>query len=181
MVQDKLGYFYFYIAFTYNADGIRTSKTVDGVKHEYLLNGSQILGERWTIEGVKYTLIYLYDENGSPMGLKYRTNAYAANEYDYFFFEKNLQGDIVAVYNASGTKIGGYIYDAWGVCTTSVTSGNTTLENSIVQSYNPFRYYGYQIPKSVTVIVSYVFRGGRNNCVLENCSVYCSDGTVMFG
>ena len=143
MVQDKLGYFYFYIAFTYNADGIRTSKTVDGVKHEYLLNGSQIMGERWTIEGVKYTLIYLYDENGSPMGLKYRTNAYAANEYDYFFFEKNLQGDIVAVYNASGTKIGGYIYDAWGVCTTSVTSGNTTLENSIVQSYNPFRYRGY--------------------------------------
>ena len=131
------------LTFTYNADGIRTSKTVDGVKHEYLLNGSQILGERWTIEGVKYTLIYLYDENGSPTGLKYRTNAYAANEYDYFFFEKNLQGDIVAVYNASGTKIGSYIYDAWGVCNTSVTSGNTMLENSIVQSYNPFRYRGY--------------------------------------
>ncbi|MBQ7346817.1 MAG: RHS repeat-associated core domain-containing protein, partial [Clostridia bacterium] len=131
------------LTFTYNADGIRTSKTVDGIKHEYLLNGSQILGERWTSGGVKYTLIYLYDENGSPMGLKYRTNSYAANEYDYFFFEKNLQGDIIAVYDESGTKIGSYIYDAWGVCTTSVISGNTTLENSIVRDYNPFRYRGY--------------------------------------
>ncbi|MBQ7346815.1 MAG: RHS repeat-associated core domain-containing protein [Clostridia bacterium] len=96
-----------------------------------------------SLSSVVYTLVYLYDENGFPMGLKYRTNAYAANEYDYFFFEKNLQGDIIAVYDESGTKIGGYIYDAWGVCTTSVTSGNTTLENSIVQSYNPFRYRGY--------------------------------------
>ena len=39
------------LSFEYNDDGIRTSKTVNGVKHTYYLNGSQILAESWA--GVK--------------------------------------------------------------------------------------------------------------------------------
>lgn len=81
--------------------------------------------------------------SGSPVGMQYRTTSYAANTFDTFYFEKNLQGDIIAVYNASGTKIGSYTYDAWGNCTVSVVSGNTTLENNVVRTYNPFRYRGY--------------------------------------
>ena len=105
----------------------------------YTLNGSQIVSESWSI----YLLIYLYDESGSPIGLQYRTTAYAANTFDTFYFERNLQGDIVAVYNAAGEKIGTYTYDAWGNCTTSVISGNTVLETNVVRTYNPFRYRGY--------------------------------------
>lgn len=82
-------------------------------------------------------------EAGSPIGLKYRNNTYASSAFDSFFFEKNLQGDVIAVYNATGTKIGSYTYDAWGNFTTTLTSGNTTLENNIVRYYNPFRYRGY--------------------------------------
>ncbi len=36
-------------AFTYNDEGIRTSKTVGGVEHKYTLNGTQILSEQWEI------------------------------------------------------------------------------------------------------------------------------------
>ena len=36
-----------------------------------------------------------------------------------------------------------YTYDAWGNCTATVESGNPSLENSIVNTYNPFRYRGY--------------------------------------
>lgn len=109
MVQDRLCYFCLYIDLDqlireYNADGNRTSKTVGGIKHEYLLNGSQIIAERWGNSGAM--LVYLYDESGSPIGMKYRTAYYAEGVYDSYFFEKNLQGDIVAIYNASGTKIG---------------------------------------------------------------------------
>ena len=39
------------LSFEYNDDGIRTSKTVNGVGHVYYLNGSQILAESWA--GVK--------------------------------------------------------------------------------------------------------------------------------
>ena len=60
-----------------------------------------------------------------------------------YFFEKNLQGDIVAVYNSKGEKIGSYTYDAWGNFTTTLASTNTTAESDIVNTYNPFRYRGY--------------------------------------
>ena len=135
------------IEFTYNADGIRTSKTVNGVKHEYYLNGSQILAETWTENGVEHLLVFVYDETGSPVALKYRTNSYAKGVYDLFFYEKNLQGDIIGIYNATGKKIGTYNYNAWGYHFPKYTDGNTTLENRIVGSYNPFRYRGYYYDK----------------------------------
>ena len=72
----------------------------------------------------------MYDESGSPIGINYRTNQYAADVFDVFYFEKNLQGDIVAVYNDSGTRLGTYTYDAWGNFTYSTTSGITSLERS---------------------------------------------------
>ena len=132
--EDSFSYTY-----TYNDEGIRTSKNIRGVLHEYILNGSQIIAEKWE----NNLLIYIYDEAGSPIGLMYRNSTYASGVYDSFFFEKNLQGDVIAVYDATGTKIGSYTYDAWGNFTTTVTSGNTTLENNIVRYYNPFRYRSY--------------------------------------
>ena len=35
------------IYYTYNDEGIRTSKNIRGVVHEYILNGSQIIAEKW--------------------------------------------------------------------------------------------------------------------------------------
>ena len=129
--------------YQYNADGIRTSKTVNGIEHKYYLNGSQILAETWKQGNVEHLLIFVYDENGSPIALKYRTNAYAENTFDFFFYEKNLQGDIIGIFNTNGRRVGWYIYDAWGVCSTYVASITSSLEQSIVRSYNPYRYRGY--------------------------------------
>ena len=129
--------------FTYNADGIRTSKTVEGVEHRYTLSGSQIISESWEEGGVEHLLIYIYDENGSPIGLKYRTDSYAAERYNYFFFEKNLQGDIIAIYNESGDQIGTYTYTAWGEVSSKFNKGRTVLEFNILFTMNPFRYRGY--------------------------------------
>ncbi len=125
--------------FAYNADGIRTSKTIGGQEHRYLLNGSQIVAEEFGI----YCLVYLYDENGAPIGMQYRTQSMAVGEFQDYFFERNLQGDIVAIYNAAGKKIGTYTYDAWGNFTFSTASDATTVEKRIVRTYNPFRYRGY--------------------------------------
>ncbi len=127
------------MSFTYNADGIRTSKTVNGVEHSYILNGSQIVAEQWG----NYLLLYLYDESGAPVGLAYRTKNYDEGEYDYFFFDKNIFGDITAIYNEQGECIGTYDYDAWGQIFSYVVAGNTMLENLILTTYNPFRYRGY--------------------------------------
>ena len=63
----------------------------------------------------------------------------AEDVFETYYFEKNLQGDIIAVYNASGTIFVGYTYDAWGNCTTTYYNGG----GSTGARFNPFRYRGY--------------------------------------
>ncbi|MBQ8044966.1 MAG: RHS repeat-associated core domain-containing protein, partial [Bacteroidales bacterium] len=129
----------FVYSFTYNDEGIRTSKNAAGSLHIYTLEGSKVVKDSWG----NRMLLFLYDESGSPIGLQYRDTSYAEGVFDTYYFEKNLFGDIIAIYNSSGTKIGTYTYDAWGNCTTSTTSESTTAEKRVVKNYNPFRYRGY--------------------------------------
>ena len=139
----------FLYTFAYNADGIRTVKTNGSTIHHYTLNGSQIVTETWTTksssgaETPNHFLVYLYDENGAPIGMQYRNKSDAKNVFYTDYFEKNLQGDIIAIYTENGTKIGSYTYDAWGNCTVSTESGATTSQKRIVRTLNPFRYRGY--------------------------------------
>ncbi|MBO4309180.1 MAG: RHS repeat-associated core domain-containing protein, partial [Clostridia bacterium] len=88
----------------------------------------------------QYRLIYLYDSDGSPIGMQYREPSMAEGSFYTFWFEKNLQGDIVAVYNETGTKLISYAYDAWGNFRT--TTHNRSGTNAYA-AYNPFRYRGY--------------------------------------
>lgn len=83
---------------------------------------------------------YIFDANGAPIGFKYRGADYASGVWDTYAYEKNIQGDIVAVYDAStGTKFISYRYNAWGVCSTTYhNSGSTTTATK-----NPFKYRGY--------------------------------------
>ena len=124
------------VSFMYNDEGIRTSKTVNGVKHTYYLNGSQIVMEEWGNE----LLVYLYDAEGSPIGMQYRTSSFAEGVFETYWFEKNLQGDIVAVYDDRGVMQISYVYDAWGNFTTTFHDECTYSDNVAL---NPFLYRGY--------------------------------------
>ena len=117
--------------YTYNANGIRTSKTVGGVKHEYTLDGTKILKETWG----NNTLIPLYGNEDSVCGIIY-------NNYAYYFL-KNLQGDVIAITNSKGNVVASYTYDAWGVCT--VVSDNTGM----IARINPFRYRSYYFDEEI--------------------------------
>ena len=55
-------------AYTYNDEGVRTSKTINSVVHTYHLSGSQIFAEEWGSNIV----FYLYDADGSPIGMAAR-------------------------------------------------------------------------------------------------------------
>ena len=125
--------------YTYNSDGIRTSKTIDGVEHIYHLDGTQILSEEWTENGVQHLLIYIYDASGAPIGMAYRDSTYVSGAFDIYLFAKNIQGDILYIYNTSGTRLVTYTYDAWGVCYAIYQNGGA----STAARYNPFRYRGY--------------------------------------
>ena len=128
-------------SYTYNDEGIRTSKTVNGIKHEYTLEGTKILSEKiYNINGNEIALVvYLYDEANAPIGFMYRDSSDAKAEFEEYLFVKNIQGDIIGIYNTTGVEVVHYDYNAWG------ETVNITFEagyNHIVQ-INPFRYRGY--------------------------------------
>lgn len=133
------------IKFTYNVNGIRTSKTVDSVTTQYYLSGTKILRQT-DIKGTELTFIYGAD---GIIGFKYNNI--------YYYYKKNILGDIISIIDSNGTEIAKYSYDAWGKhkCLILTNSGNyeefninnvytsdEELYNEIV-SINPFRYRSY--------------------------------------
>lgn len=114
------------ISYTYDANGIRTSKTVNGVKHTYVLEGANILEETWGDN----ELIPMYDNEENVCGIIYNGEPYC--------FRKNLQGDIISITDFSGQEVAKYSYDAWGVCTILVDASD-----DYIASVNPYRYRGY--------------------------------------
>lgn len=111
------------INYTYNADGVRIGKSGSRAG-TFIVSGTQILRE---INSVA-TIDYLYDENGSPIGLTYKGKTY--------YYRKNLQGDIINITDSTGAKVVTYTYNAWG----KIMSMTGNMELAV---NNPFRYRGY--------------------------------------
>ena len=118
------------IEYTYNANGIRTSKKGNGVLHTYTIDGTKILRETWG----ENTLVPLYDNEDSVCGILY-------NSVPYYFI-KNLQGDVIAIVDKDAQTVARYSYDAWGAVTSAVTYTELT-KNVDIATINPFRYRGY--------------------------------------
>ena len=72
--------------------------------------------------------------------MQYHASGYAEDDWDIFWYEKNLQGDIVAVYSEAGTKLVSYTYDAWGNFNSTYHNGSSS---STIIGKNPFLYRGY--------------------------------------
>ena len=143
-------------SYTYNGRGQRTGRSyfyflpTDSIitvyrgevtdynrKYNYDNSGrliSETINKTLYGQGTSYEeLIYLYDESGI-IGVQY-TNG---SDTDVYYYRRNLQGDVVAIYNTVGTKVVEYEYDAWGNCTIKSSTTNTELAHA-----NPIRYRGY--------------------------------------
>jgi len=116
-----------------NANGIRTSKTIGDTTHFYTLEGTKILREDYCGS----TLIPLYDNSDEVCGIQFNGSPY--------FFQKNLQGDIIAITNASGEVTGKYEYDAWGKILSITDQNGTDISSnaSHIANINPYRYRSY--------------------------------------
>ena len=117
------------VSYKYNSDGIRYEKTVNGVVHKYYLMGSTITAET-IIDGTNTTHIeYFYDSYG-PYGFSI--------DGTFYYYVKNLQGDITQIRDENNNLIASYVYDAWGKVL-SVTENN----NNYIGTNNAIRYRGY--------------------------------------
>ena len=140
--------------FTYDAYGRRISKsyindpnTASSNDYSYTYNttynydNSGRLIREYCTEEYTYSggstgtreFIYLYDESGM-IGVLYSRNGASLQPY---YYQRNAQGDVIAIYDATGNVKAGYAYDAWGNCTVT----NSTLYDLAYN--NPIRYRGY--------------------------------------
>ena len=114
------------ITFTYDADGLRTSKTVNNVTTQYTLFNRQLIGQT---DGTN-TLYFLYDDE--------TINGFNLNGTDIYFYLKNMQGDVTGIIDSEGDVVVEYAYDAWGNPSEPTGSAANTLG-----TLNPIRYRGY--------------------------------------
>ena len=113
-------------SFAYNESGLRTSKTVNGVTHSYVWQGSKLAADITDT----YALYFHYDSTGDVIGF---THSAGGTNTDYVYL-KNLQGDIIKVLTSNRSQVAAYTYDAWGKVLTSTGD---------LAEVNPLRYRGY--------------------------------------
>ena len=120
------------ISYKYNESGLRTKKISGNTTTEYTYVGGTLLQQT---DGTN-TLSFAYDA-GSVRGFKLNNSA------DYYYL-RNLQGDIVGIYDDQGNIVCRYTYDAWGNVISVKDSGGTSITSAThIANLNPIRYRGY--------------------------------------
>lgn len=117
-------------SYKYAENGIRTSKTVNGVTTYYNTRNGVILSQT---DG-KNTMYFQYDIDETPIGFIYNNLQ--------VFYRTNQNGDVIALMSDEGNIIATYNYDAWG----KVLSIDLPYDDDIykeIANANPLRYRGY--------------------------------------
>ena len=78
------------------------SKTVNGTTTEYYWSDGTLLAQK----SGENTLVFLYDDKGTPFGFQY-------NEATYYY-TYNAQGDVTGILDHAGNPVARYTYDEWG-------------------------------------------------------------------
>lgn len=112
------------IEYTYNDMGIRVEKNVNGIKTQYITEGSKILGTKTG----EVLIWYIYNGADDVIGFIYDDKTY--------YFEKDIFNSVVSILNEDSKQVCTYEYDAWG--NTVNISGDVQLAG-----LNIFRYEGY--------------------------------------
>ena len=164
------------ISYTYDPDGIRTSKKVSGTVTKFHIMNGTLLGQTRGSDKI----IFLYDEKGNKYGFDYNGTKY------YYIF--NIQGDVIGILNQSGTQIVSYQYDPWGKVLS--VSGS---EAATIGQLNPIRYRGYYYdtetgfyylqsryydPTTRRFLNSDILVGNVGNVGQNNLFQYCSNNPV---
>lgn len=121
------------VNYTYNYNGIRTSKTVNNITTNYYVEDGHILYE----EKNNNIIWYLRNNVDNIIGFVYNNNTY--------YYLKNGQDDIIAITDSNGQIVAKYKYDSWGNIISITNGSNEDVSNipTHIANINPFRYKGY--------------------------------------
>ena len=177
------------ISYKYDSNGVRTSKTVNGVEYTYeYLNGKLMHETR----GEK-VFDYCYDANGQLYAVSYKANS--STDAVTYYFAHNWRGDITSIYDGDGNMVAKYEYDAWGNVLTVTDANNKSItDKNHIANLNPFRYrsYYYDSESGLYYLMSRYydpvvhrflnadgyFQSG-DNILDTNMNAYCRNNPVM--
>ena len=137
---------YDYVQFGYSSNGTRTSKIQyqNGriVSHKYLGIGKKILKETINYGDSSSIISYMY-LNNSIVGFMYNGRKY--------IFKKNLQNDIMGIYDEDDNLVASYTYDAWGNHKVYDSNGVENTSSTFIGNINPFRYRSYYYDSEINL------------------------------
>ena len=189
-------------SYEYDVNGQRTRKTNSdgGYTQYYIVDGLTVAEQRFTSTGAeKYTLRYLHDESNSPVGFGIQYPG--GTTWTNYYFAKNLQGDVIALYlwngTSTGTLVATYKYDPWGKPIGIYNASGATISQTAanVAAYNPFRYRGYRYdadtgfyylqsryydPAICRFINADAYNDTGNGILGYNMFAYCLNNPVMY-
>lgn len=118
--------------YQYDANGNRVKKVCSPSDNrhcptDYVYANGLLISEKTDLDS---EIRYAYGADSEPIGLYY--------EGDYFYFVKNVCGDVIAIVDSTGRVKGEYLYDPYG---------NLLDIEGWVAHLNPFRYRGYYYDK----------------------------------
>ena len=129
---------YSYLQGTSSITPVQTGDVIGYNKQYFYDHSGRLMAEKtakthYNAGETTESIVFLYDESGM-VGMEYT----AGGTTKLYYFQRNLQGDVTAIYDTSGNMVARYLYDAWGNCT--IGAGTT---NQAVAKANPIRYRGY--------------------------------------
>lgn len=156
-------------SYTYDENGIRTSKTVNDVTTYFNTRDGVILSQT---DGTN-TMYFQYDTNGTPLG-------FILNDTQYLYLT-NQMGDVISITDAQGNELVQYEYDEWGAIGSVTTTNNTDEENALA-NINPLRYRGYYLDSETGYyyLQSRYYDVGICRFINSDCPVYIMDGKDEF-
>lgn len=87
------------------------------------------------------TIDFFYDAQQRPYAMIYKPAGGTSVTYYYL---TNLQGDVIALLDESGSVVAEYEYGAWGdIRSITDSSGAQVTSSAHIASINPLRYRGY--------------------------------------
>ena len=151
-------------SYTYDEQGIRSGKTINGVTTSFSYNGSLLMAQVTP----EKSLLFSYDANGQAVSVNY-------NGTEYYYL-RNGQNDIVGLMDESGVRVVEYIYDAWGKLISTTGTLATTLGAD-----NPFRYRGYYYDTETGLYYLTTRYYDPEVCRFISADVYMSTGQGVLG
>ena len=168
--------------YVYDNDGRRIQKTVGDKVIRFYLDGDKIIAQK---EEGGERIDFLYDEKGTPFAFEYQGKMY--------FYQTNLQGDIMGIVDSKGSQVVVYRYDAWGEVLVSSDASGFGLSQ-----INPLRYRGYyydqetglyylqtryydpKVRRFLNADDASVLTKDPEQLTEKNLYAYCDDNPVMY-